>query len=260
MDPQQIEQTESPKSPRRVIGSRARRGRPKGSRNKRGHHAGRPRKHPVEVFHPSIWSSGRAEISVEQKHIDEALRANSSHCAIAMAIADAVPNARRISVDLQTIRWTDSKKGVRYCFLTPSIAQTDVIIPFDQGEVCKPVTFRMKPAFVTRVGAGFARHTPEPDQLKGTGLKVAEDQPHIPSASEAALAEIWKPKSVGPMARWWCRSTTGRPSRSKPDQSRHASRGSRARRFPTRDRMARSRSRSAAGCRPNRFWREGNSV
>jgi hypothetical protein len=185
-----------------------RRGRKRGGRNKPGHHAGRPRKHPVEVFHPSIWSSGRAEISVEQKHLDAALRANSSHCAIAFAIRDAVPNARRISVDLQTIRWTDSKRGVRYCFLTPHVAQQDVIIPFDQGEACHPVTFRMRPAFVTRSGAGYARHTPDADQLKGTGLKVAEEQPHIPGApdeqpqiptpGEAALAEVWKPKSVGP--------------------------------------------------------------
>jgi hypothetical protein len=119
------------------------------------------RKNPKEIFAQSVWDHGRCEISVLQKHIDEALRANSSHCAIAMAMADALPNARRISVDLQTIRWTDCKKGIRYCFLTPHIAQTDVIIPFDQGEreKCKPVTFSMNPAFVTRTGKKRT-HTP----------------------------------------------------------------------------------------------------
>jgi hypothetical protein len=178
MSEPQIEQTEQPKRPRRVVGSRARRGRPRGSRNKAGHKAGRPQK-PAEVFAPSIWECGRAEIAVEQPHIDAALRANSSHCAIAMAIAAAVPHARRIAVDLQTIRWTDPKRGVRYVFLTPHIAQTEVIIPFDQGETCHPVTFKMRPAFVTRAGRKYARHTPEPDQLKGTGLKVAGEQPHI---------------------------------------------------------------------------------
>jgi hypothetical protein len=91
-----------------------------------------------------------------------------------MAIAAAVPHARRIAVDLQTIRWTDKKRGVRYVFLTPHVAQTDVIIPFDQGETCKPVTFKMRPAWISRVGAK-RNHTPEPEQLKGTGLKVAED-------------------------------------------------------------------------------------
>ena len=109
-----------------------------------------------------------------QKHIDEALRANSSHCAIAFAIRDAIPDATFIAVDLQTIRWSNPKRGVRYCFLTPTIAQHDVIIPFDQGEECKPVTFKMKPAFITRIGEK-RNHTPEPDQLKGTGLNVAEE-------------------------------------------------------------------------------------
>jgi hypothetical protein len=185
---------------------KAGRGRPRGSRNKPDHKAGRPKK-PPEVFAPSIWESGRAEISVRQKHIDEALRANSSHCAIAMAIKDAVPDARYIAVDLQTIRWTNPKRGVRYCFLTPAVAQHDIIIPFDQGETCKPVTFRMKPAFVSKAGARYRRHTPDPDQLKGTGLKVAEEQPHIPaespldapaSGAEKALTENWKPKSGTP--------------------------------------------------------------
>jgi hypothetical protein len=156
-----------------------RRGRKPGGHNKFGHRAGRPRK-PPEEFHPSIWEHGRCEISVGQPHIDKALRANSSHCAIAFAIRDAVPHARRISVDLQTIRWTDSRRGVRYCFLTPHVAQQDVIIPFDQGEECKPVTFRMKPAWVTRTGAK-RNHTPEPNQLRGTGLRVADEQPHISS-------------------------------------------------------------------------------
>jgi hypothetical protein len=81
--------------------------------------------------------------------------------------------------------------------LTPAVAQRDVIIPFDQGErdKCKEVTFRMKPAFVTRTGKKRT-HAPEPEQLKDTGLKVAEEQPHIPSASEEALADKWKPKSA----------------------------------------------------------------
>jgi hypothetical protein len=66
------------------------RGRKLGGKNKPGHHAGRPRKEP-EKFHESIWENGRAEISVQDKHLAAAMRANSSHCAIAMAIADASP-------------------------------------------------------------------------------------------------------------------------------------------------------------------------
>ena len=122
------------------------------------------------------------------------MQKNSSHCAIAFAIRDAVPEARHIAVDLQTIRWTNPKRGVRYRFLTPAVAQHSVIIPFDQGDAenCKPVTFRMKPAFITRSGAK-RNHTPDPEQLRGTGLKVAQEQPHLPlnrASGEAALRDV----------------------------------------------------------------------
>jgi hypothetical protein len=163
------------------------RGRPVGSRNCPGHHAGRrkgSRNLPKEPLPPSIWEAGRAEISVLDRHFDEAMEKNSSHCAIAFAIRDAIPYARHIAVDLQTIRWTDPRpgRGVRYVFLTPAAAQHNVIIPFDQGdrEGCKPVTFRMKPAFVTKSGKK-RNHTPDPEQLKDAKLKVARDQPHIPA-------------------------------------------------------------------------------
>jgi hypothetical protein len=176
-----------------VVPAPAKRGRKLGGRNKPNHRAGRPRK-PPEQFAPSVWENGRAEISVLEKHFTEALAKNSSHCAIAFAIRDAVPDARHIAVDLQTIRWTNPKRGVRYCFLTPAAAQHNVIIPFDQGdrEACKPVTFRMKPAFITRSGAKRT-HTPEPEQLRGTGLKVADEQPHLPpnrASGEAVRAFV----------------------------------------------------------------------
>jgi hypothetical protein len=149
---------------------------------KPGHRAGRPRK-PPEEFHPSVWEHGRCEIAVLDRRLAEALRANSSHCAIAFAIRDAIPEARRIAVDLQTIRWSLPKRGVRYVFLTPHVAQQDVIIPFDQGEECHPVTFKMKPAWITRTGAK-RNHTPEPEQLRGTGLRVADEQLHISEQSK----------------------------------------------------------------------------
>jgi hypothetical protein len=150
----------------------------KGAKN-----AGRPRKYPKDVFAPSIWEHGKATICVLRRHIEDAMLANSSHCAIAMAIAEAVPDARYIAVDLQTIRWTDPKKKVRYCFLTPSIAQHQIIIPFDQGErdKCVETTFRMKPAFVTRSGPRRT-HTPDPEQLKDAKLRVAKEQLHIPAS------------------------------------------------------------------------------
>ena len=167
---------------------------------------------------PSVWDNGKATISVEQKHIDDAMERNSSHCATAEAIKEAIPDARFVSVDLQTIRWTDPKKGLRYCFLTPHVVQHNIIIPFDQGdrEGCKPITFRMKPAFVTKSGKKRT-HTPDAAQLKELGLRVAKHQPHMPACetpdpgnsrlepspptpAEKALADSWKPRSPDPWA------------------------------------------------------------
>ena len=70
---------------------------------------------------------------------------NSSHCMTALAIQKAIPDARHICVDLQTIRWT--RKGLRYVFLTPHVAQ-DNIIRFDQRQrdQIQPFTLRMRPA------------------------------------------------------------------------------------------------------------------
>jgi hypothetical protein len=128
----------------------------------------------------SVWHKGKATISILQRHIDDAMEKNSSHCATAEAIREQVPEARFISVDLQTIRWTDSRKGLRYVFLTPNAIQGGVIVPFDQGEreKCKPVTVTMRPCTVIKSGKKRT-HTPDPEQLVDLGLRVAADQPHI---------------------------------------------------------------------------------
>jgi hypothetical protein len=71
----------------------------------------------------------------------------------------------------------------------------------------------MKPAFVTRTGKKRT-HTPEPEQLKDAGLKVAEEQPHIPSEREGALVENWKPQS--PMGTGGALIAPAEDSNSKP--------------------------------------------
>jgi hypothetical protein len=128
----------------------------------------------------SVWHQGKATISILQRHIDDAMARNSSHCATAEAIREQVREARFISVDLQTIRWTDAIKKVRYVFLTPHAIQGGVIVPFDQGERenCKPVTVRMRPCTVIKIGKKRC-HTPDPEQLRSLGLRVAAEQPHI---------------------------------------------------------------------------------
>jgi hypothetical protein len=135
-----------------------------------------------------MWTrTGHVCISVTQEHIEKALRRNSSHCAIALAVAQAVPDARFISVDLQSLRF--SRKGLRYCFLTPHQAQA-AIIAVDQGDrdAIRPFDFSMRPAFITRCGKS-GRQTPSNGELKGSGLTVNKKQMHLPDDQQQPVEE-----------------------------------------------------------------------
>jgi hypothetical protein len=136
----------------------------------------------------SMWSdSGWIKIDIEQQDIDEAFERSSSHCAVAMAIARTLPDARRIAVDLQTIRWTMKKKGLRFVCLTPHCAQ-DAIVAFDQGEREKlqPFTMRMRPAQISKAGKK-RRECPTNGELRGSGLTLAKDQPHLAAAARGLI-------------------------------------------------------------------------
>jgi hypothetical protein len=54
-----------------------------------------------------------------------------------------MPDASFVSVDLQTIRWTDKKKGRRYIYLTPRVAQV-ALVKFDQGMHTEPFGFQLR--------------------------------------------------------------------------------------------------------------------
>jgi hypothetical protein len=125
----------------------------------------------------SIWDrNGWITVEVTQQDIDDAMERNSSHCAVAMAIA-RIEGVKRISVDLQTVRF--SFRNLRYCCLTPHVAQ-DAIVAFDQGERAKLVPFvmRMRPAVISRAGKR-RRECPTNQELRGTGLTVAAEQLHL---------------------------------------------------------------------------------
>ena len=130
----------------------------------------------------TIWDqAGYITIPVTQEHIDQSMARNSSHCMTALAIQKAIPDARHICVDLQTIRWT--RKGLRYVFLTPHVAQ-DRIIQFDQGQrdQIQPFTLRMRSAVISRAGKRRCE-TPSDGELRGTGLTVNPVQCHIGDAA-----------------------------------------------------------------------------
>lgn len=88
------------------------------------------------------------KIQVLQRHIDTAVPANSGHCMIADAIKDGVLGASRITVDLQTIRFTDKVKRLRYEYLTPRPAQ-EALVDFDWGTAVKPFVFAIRTPRIT---------------------------------------------------------------------------------------------------------------
>ena len=85
----------------------------------------------------------RIDVEVTQEHIDTAIPSDSAHCMIADAIRAAVPQAKKIAVDLQAIRFTDPEKGQRYVYFTPTIGQ-DALIAFDEGTPIKPFSFTLR--------------------------------------------------------------------------------------------------------------------
>lgn len=80
----------------------------------------------------------RTQIQVTEADIAKAHRKNSVRCVVVQAIARTIPDASRIDVDIQTIRW--SRAGERFIYLTPYSTQ-GYIIAFDAGEEIQPFTF-----------------------------------------------------------------------------------------------------------------------
>jgi hypothetical protein len=93
--------------------------------------------------------------------IEESARRDSSHCMIADALRAAVPSAKWVSVDLQTVRFTDTTSRVRVVYLTPRRAQ-EALIRFDQGEKCEPFRFFLRdPQIIPLREVNRGHHDPE---------------------------------------------------------------------------------------------------
>jgi hypothetical protein len=71
---------------------------------------------------------------------------------IAEAVKLAVPGARYVSVDLQTIRFTDPTGEKRYTYLTPRRAQV-ALVNFDQGRAPEPFKVQLRGGVVTKAGS-----------------------------------------------------------------------------------------------------------
>lgn len=94
----------------------------------------------------------KLKVPITKEQINESIARDSSHCMIADAIRAHVPDAKHISVDLQTIRFSDPKKGLRYTYLTPRIGQV-ALVNFDQGIKPDPFELPLRGAQVTYSGS-----------------------------------------------------------------------------------------------------------
>ena len=94
------------------------------------------------------------EIFVTIERIAQAIKRNSSACMVADAIKEAFPWARNVSVDIQTIRFTDPESKLRYIFLTPRKIQ-EYIVDWDSGTNPEPFDFILgKPVQIVKAHIG----------------------------------------------------------------------------------------------------------
>ena len=136
----------------------------------------------------------RIGVDVTQEDIDKAIQNDSSKCVVAQAIARTVPTAHRISVDIQTVRFTDSR-GVRRVYLTPTAVE-QYIIAFDAGDTIEPFGFglydsqRVNVPRRTKTTAGKKRDAAG-QKAKKTAERVAalEADPNASPAVEAVAKE-----------------------------------------------------------------------
>lgn len=89
------------------------------------------------------------KIDVTPEIVQRSTTADSRKCMIAEAVKTSFPNARSVSVDLQTIRFTDPSTHLRFIYLTPRVAQHQ-LLNFDQGFPVTPFKATLQGAHVVK--------------------------------------------------------------------------------------------------------------
>jgi hypothetical protein len=89
-------------------------------------------------------------IHVDDEHIANAQRKNSHRCMIADALKTAIPEAKFISVDLQSIRFSLLEEKTRYFYFTPTLAQ-HAILQYDKGKKLRGFDFTMREGIRKRI-------------------------------------------------------------------------------------------------------------
>jgi hypothetical protein len=120
----------------------------------------------------SVNTSFKERISVTSDRIQEAIRRNSSACMAADAIKEALPWAKSVSVDIQTMRLTDPEARLRYIFLTPRRVQ-EHIVDWDAGVDPEPFDFMLgKPTQIVKAHMGTDWKKPT---ITGTDRKAISE-------------------------------------------------------------------------------------
>lgn len=86
------------------------------------------------------------KVSVTEADIARAKRNDSYLCVVAQAVARTVPDATKIDVDTQTVRFTSG--GRRFQYLTPYGVQ-GYVIAFDAGDKIEPFAFQLRNPRIT---------------------------------------------------------------------------------------------------------------
>jgi hypothetical protein len=133
--------------------------------------------------------SPHVHVSVTREIMERSVRANSKVCMIAEAMKAAVPNATGISVDIQTCRMTDPRKGLRYIYLTPRIGQK-ALLDFDAGSYPEPFEITLKDAHVVKANI---RKGSKAESL----LKTPAYRNRVPSTPTIRDASSSRPTPVG---------------------------------------------------------------
>lgn len=123
----------------------------------------------------SLRNGGRGIVlDVTPEIINNAVARDSGHCVIADALRACVPGASYVSVDLQTIRFSDRTKGKRYIYLTPARGQM-LLVNFDQGVKPEPCALRLgHPAQIVKMNQAENRYERTPGLPAGTRKKVGK--------------------------------------------------------------------------------------
>lgn len=120
------------------------------------------------------------DVMVTKEIIATAVPRDSGYCMIAEAVQVAYPDAGKVLVDLQTIRVPDPKRGLKYIYLTPRIAQ-QALVDFDQGIEVEPFPMRLRAAHV------IIERSPEQIARKAERQRIYRLPPEEREAARAAL-------------------------------------------------------------------------